>query len=355
LKKSYTIDYSANLREVMQAIDESAIKTVFVVNKNNKLIGSITDGDIRRALLKGYDLSLTIDSILNPNPKIVNTDYSKEDVKKLMLENKIQAVPVIDNAGYIKDILIWTDIFGNDSNKIVCYKQLNVPVVIMAGGKGTRLNPLTKVLPKPLIPIGDRSMIEVIMDEYANYGIDEFIISINYKGKMIRAYLEESKEKYNINYIEEPKPLGTAGSLIFLKDKVKSPFFVSNCDILIKDDYAKIFDFHVKGNFVLTIVASIQHYIIPYGICSIKNGGELDKIIEKPEQNYLINTGMYIIEPSILSLIPNDKAFDITDLILLAKVNHLRIGVYPVTENSYLDVGQWDEYSRSLSILKKVN
>lgn len=152
----------------------------------------------------------------------------------------------------------------------------------MAGGKGSRLAPFTDILPKPLIPLGNKTIIETIMDEYALYGINEFYISVNYKAKLIKAYFEDIELPFKINFIDEEKPLGTGGALKYLENKIKSCFFVSNCDIIIKDNYATIVDFHKSGNFDITLVGSMQHFTLPYGVCKINNNGNLSVIIENP-------------------------------------------------------------------------
>jgi NDP-sugar pyrophosphorylase family protein len=214
----------------------------------------------------------------------------------------------------------------------------------MAGGKGTRMKPFTNILPKPLIPIGEKTMLEVIMEEYSKYGIHEYYLSVNYKRNMIKAYFEDEPNNYEIHYIEEDEPLGTAGSLKLVEHIIKTPFFVSNCDILVKGDYDKMYDFHIQGGFDLTIIGTMQHHQVPYGVCEIKEGGELIKIIEKPEYDFLVNTGMYILQPNVLDYIPENKFFHITHLIEGLKEKGGKVGVYPISEKSWIDVGQWNSY-----------
>ena len=204
----------------------------------------------------------------------------------------------------------------NNENEKVTYKKINASVVIMAGGRGTRMEPFTSILPKPLLPINNKSMLEIIMQEYSKHNINNFCLSVNYKSNLIKAYLNDLDLGYNISYVEELKPLGTAGSLKLLNPSfTKKPFFISNCDILIKQDYDKIYDFHLKGNYEITLVASYRNHEIPYGVCDIEKGGSLIKISEKPSYNFLVNTGMYIVNPSVLKHIPNNKFFHITHLI----------------------------------------
>ena len=188
-------------------------------------------------------------------------------------------------------------------------------------------------------------------NEYAKFGMKDFYISINHKGKMIKAYLEDHEGDYFFRYISENKFLGTAGALKYLDGKLDSPFFVSNCDIIIKDDYTKIYDFHKKGGYALTLVASMQHHTIPYGVCEIENGGDLKSIIEKPQYDFLVNTGMYVLDPEVLGYIPENEFFHITHLMEKLKKEGLKIGVYPVSEKSYIDVGQWNEYKNAMKVM----
>jgi NDP-sugar pyrophosphorylase family protein len=226
-------------------------------------------------------------------------------------------------------------------------KQLNLPVVIMVGGKGTRLDPFTRILPKALIPLGETPIIEVIMDKFSVYGVKEYYISVNHKHKMIKAYFEDRKSKYNVSYIDEDKPLGTAGAIKLLENKINTPFFVSNCDIIINCDYSAIMKFHQDKKHMLTLIASMQHHTVQYGVCEIENDGSLFKIKEKPEYDFLVNTGMYIMNPEIMSYIPDNSYFDMTDLIEAIKEEKHTIGIYPVSEKSWIDVGQWEEYNNA--------
>jgi dTDP-glucose pyrophosphorylase len=338
-----------SIREVLRQIEKGGKKIVFIVDDNNKLIGAISDGDIRRWILNNGDLSAGLNNVCNYNPKYFEENYKIEDAKQLMLTYSIDLIPVVDNNREVVDIIEWEDLFKKKKKEE--YTQIDLPVVIMAGGKGTRLDPFTRILPKPLIPIGDKPMIEVIMDEYAKFGMKNFYITINHKGKMIKAYFEDHESDYSFNYIYEDKPLGTAGALKYLEGKIHSHFFVSNCDIIIKDDYSKIYDFHKKGNYDLTMVASMQYHTIPYGVCEIEDGGTLKKIIEKPQYDFLVNTGMYILNPEVLKFIPKNDFYHITHLIERLQKEGLNVGVYPVSEKSYIDVGQWSEYKKSIKDL----
>ena len=345
----FLIKKKASVKEAMKQINQVGEKVLFVVDEKGKLLGSLTDGDIRRWILNEGSLEKEIDGIYYKKPIFVSKDYADEEVKGLMLENKIEWIPVVKANREITDVLLWEDVFGDGI--LAPRGKLDIPIVIMAGGKGTRLDPFTRILPKPLIPIGDKAIIDIIMERFSRHGVNEYFVSINHKAKMIRSYFEEMATKYIIHYIEEEEPLGTAGSLKFLKHRINNSVMVSNCDTIIDCDYSEIVKFHNKNNYQISIVGSMKHFTIPYGICEIENGGVLRNLTEKPEYDYLVNTGMYILTKDTLDLIPEKQQYHVTDLIKTVKSNGGRIGVFPISEKSWIDIGQWDEYRKSLKSL----
>jgi len=351
---NYMVSYKATIRDAIKKLDLGGIGFITVINDKNIVVGILTDGLFRRAVLKDIKLTNSVSSIMNSEFISLKQEYKKENVLKIFENTVIQHIPVLNNLGELVEIVIEDSFLDKRTKKNSNYSQINLPVVIMAGGKGTRMEPFTHILPKPLIPIGEKPMIEVIMDEYAKFGMKDFYISINHKGKMIKAYLEDHEGDYSFKYISEDKFLGTAGALKYLDGKLDSPFFVSNCDIIIRDDYTKIYDFHKKGNYALTLVASMQHHTIPYGVCEIENGGDLKSITEKPQYDFLVNTGMYILNPEVLKHIPENEFFHITHLMEKLKKEGLKIGVYPVSEKSYIDVGQWSEYKNAMKMLEDI-
>ena len=344
-----TANVTNTIKEAIKLLDKTGIGFLCIY-ENNKIYGVITDGDIRRAILNDIALSEKVKLIANTDFIKLNTGYTKQDVEKTFKENDIKHIPVIKN--FVLEEIIVKDSFF-DRGQIKNEKKIYAKVVIMAGGKGTRLAPFTNIIPKPLIPIGEKTMLEMIMQEYENHKILDFYISVNYKASMIKAYFEEINHNYNIKFIHEDKPLGTAGALKFVENEFEKPFFVANCDIIIKADYSKVYDFHVQGNYDITLVASMQHYQIPYGVCEISKGGELIKINEKPEYDFLVNTGMYVLNQSVLKLIPRNTFFHITHLIEKVKESGGKVGVFPVSEKSWIDIGQMEEYKKGLSVLLK--
>lgn len=352
--KKILINGNISIINALRQLDETAEKVLFVVDNDNKLLGTLTDGDIRRYILNGKSLEDSIAWVYNKNPKfLLDQEYSTEKAKRVFLTYKITLLPIIDKSKKLKNVVSWDKIFSEGSKIAVGKsKKLKVPVVIMAGGKGTRLDPFTKILPKPLIPIGDKPIIELIMDKFHEYGMEDFYVTLNHRSKMIKAYFEEFKIKYKITYIDEDKPLGTAGGLKHLPAKINGSFFVSNSDIIIKEDYLKILKFHKENKNEITIVASIKNYNIPYGVCEIENGGLLRRISEKPNFSFLVNTGMYVVNSDVLSVIPDGECYHITDLIEDVKCNGKRIGVFPVSEQSWIDIGEWEKYKEVLERFK---
>lgn len=344
----FTINYRKTIRDTFKQEVFTKEKFIIVVDDNNKVIGILTDGDFRRAIWNAVSLEDSVDVITNKNFTWLAERHDIDNVKKIFSTTDIQQIPVLRD-GILVDI-----VYKKNFEAPVLVSSLgglNMPVVIMAGGLGTRLDPFTRILPKPLIPIGEKTIIEILIEKFAKYGSTRFYISLNYKSRIVKAFFEDYVKRYKISYIEEEKPLGTAGALKLLKGRIKTPFIVSNCDILVKEDYNKIVEFHKKGRYLFTIVGSMQHHVVPYGVCKIKAGGELIDLEEKPEYDLLVNTGMYIVNPDVLKYIPSGKKFDVTELIYKLMQKGEKIGVFPVSEKSWIDIGQWEEYKKAVEKL----
>ena len=256
---------------------------------------------------------------------------------------------MVDNSSKVVDILKWSNVFGDEIAK--SNNLSNVSVVIMAGGIGSRLLPFTNVLPKPLVPVRGKPIIDHIIESFEKYGCSKFYLTTNYKRKILKAYFDEDDISFDVFFINEKKPLGTAGSLKFLTKKLDKPFFVSNCDIIVKANYESIYDYHISEGHDITLVASAKEYVIPYGSCILNDHGHLLKIEEKPEYNFLVNAGLYVVNPSILRFIPKNKFYHITDLIDKLLKKNMKIGVFPIDEEQWIDVGEWAEYKKSIEIL----
>ncbi len=324
-------------------------KKLLIVVENDKYYSMLSIGDIQRAIIRGIDLNTEIKSILRDYVVVGSETDNIEQIKQRMLQRRNEYMPIVSSEGEIIDVILWEDIF-KDQEKIK-KNNINLPVVIMAGGIGSRLKPLTNVFPKALIPIGEKTILEQIMDSFAEQGCNKFYISVNHKSDMIKYYLNNLQFKnYHIEYIEEDYFLGTAGSLALLKDEIKTTFFVSNCDILVDQDMSEILNFHKVNNNEITIVAAMMNIKIPYGVLDTNNSGHLVNIIEKPDYFYKINTGLYILEPEVLDDIPINKMYHLTDLVQKLITQNRKVGVFPVSEKSWKDIGTWDEFLKQAKV-----
>ena len=352
--RAFLLPQTHTIRQAMEQLEKTEEKIVFVVDEESRLVGSLTDGDIRRWILSDGDLKAEVHRICNRNPYVAKEGFAIEQVRAEMINGNFGCVPVIGPSREVVQLVFWKQLFQGEV-AVKSKRQLNLPVVIMAGGRGTRLAPFTNVLPKPLIPVGDKTIIELIIDQFLPYGLDQFHLSINYKSKILKSFFEELTPEYSVSFLEEREPRGTAGALRALYLPVPQNLIVTNCDIVIEADLAELVSFHQDNDYDLTLVASLKDYNIPYGVCELEKGGSLARIKEKPQYNFLINTGMYVVRRDRLDLIPEETKCDMTDLI--EKIKHAggRIGVFPIGENAWTDTGEWTEYRKALDHLGRLS
>lgn len=340
--ESITIQQDASILEALKTMDTTFRRLLLVFN-NDSFVNILSIGDIQRAILRNVPLDSTVSSILRKDTLLSNQSDTLDVIEKRMLDQRIECMPILDSDNKLVDVIFWEDVFSETNKPIK--NNFNLPVVIMAGGEGTRLRPITHVLPKALIPVGEESILERIIKSFLNYGSNKFFISVNYKANMIRQYIDDiSNKQFSVSYLTEDKPLGTAGALYDLKGKIDGNFFVTNCDILIQNDYSEILDYHINNENDLTIVAALKHYAIPYGVLETEENGRLTKLTEKPEFTYKINSGMYILNSSVLNYIPQNKYFHMTHLIEEILSKNGKVGVFPVSEKSWIDIGDWHHY-----------
>ena len=340
--ENYKILLGNTIEFAMQRQQLTNIKCLIVVDKKDNFIGTLSDGDIRNAILKNKKLTIKVDNILNRKPCFFyENNYQLDKIKKIIINKDLPYIPIINKKNKLIDI-IDSKSFG----KKVIQKKIDLPVVIMAGGKGTRLLPSTHILPKPLIPIQGKAIIEHIINEFTNYGIQEYYVSINYKSLIVKAFFSELNIECKIKYLNEKKSLGTAGSLQLLKKNKKDNFIVINCDTIIKTDFNEFIKFHKKNKNDISIISSMNKLEIPYGVCEIDRNQKLKKIDEKPKINFLANTGCYLINRKAIKLIPKNKYFDFTDLVTLAVKKRYKVGVYPIDRNEWIDAGSLDHINR---------
>ncbi len=325
------------LFEAMQKIDCNTNGILFLVDCENRLIGCITDGDIRRFLLKGGKIDDSAIKAANLSPKVAQTI---DEAKQLYHKKNYVVIPVVNEDGII------VNFYGVDEAVIRERKALNIPVVINAGGRGTRLDPFTKILPKPLIPVGELPIIEMVMKEYQTYNCTDFHIIVNYKRELMKAYFAESDSKYNISWYDEDKPLGTGGGLSLLKNKINSTFFFANCDTLLTANYEEMVQFHKENNNVITMICAYKNLTIPYGIVEMGLNGVIENMKEKPMMSFLTNTGIYIVEPEVLYDIEDGVAVDFPDIVEMERDKGKKVAVFPISENDWMDMGQLSELEK---------
>ena len=348
--KNLKIDKNATLLSALKQMDEVGKKMLLVFDED-KFYSIVTIGTIQRAIIKHHDLNQTVGSNIELNGKLyANTTESEEAIKNKILSILAQIMPVLDEDGNLVKLYSWDDFFPSSSIEAE-REKITLPVVIMAGGKGTRLKPITNVIPKPLVPVGDKTILEVIMDQFEGIGCKKFYMSVNYKADMMEFYLSQLDHKYDIQFFMEDRPLGTIGSVSLLKGKITTPFFVSNCDSINDQDYRDVYDYHIQNKNELTIVTMVKSFRIPYGVIETGKDGIMTALREKPELNYQVNTGVYILNPECIDEIPQGEFFHITHLMEKIKARGGRVGCYPVSEGAWHDMGEWSEYLKMINVL----
>ncbi len=345
--KSRIITPDKSLLTAMKQMDTGGFKTLFVL-VDDRFDGLLTLGDIQRAIIKNISLSEPIGTIIDRDKIYGFVSESEEIIRDKMRQLRAEVMPILNDDHKLIDVWFWSNLFERSEEPI--REDIDLPVVIMAGGKGTRLKPLTNVIPKPLVPIGEKTILEEIMDRFETIGCHRFYMSVNYKSDLLQFYLDQLEHKYNICFFEEEKPLGTIGSVSLLKEKLKTPFFVSNCDIIIDQDYRDVYEYHLKNHNDLTIVTAVKSLRIPYGVIETGEDGLMLALKEKPELTYMINSGLYILNADCIDEIPQGEMFHITQLIERIKKREGRVGCFPVSEHAWKDMGEWPEYLKMINV-----
>lgn len=336
--KDFIVSETNTVLEVMKAINQNTKGIAFICN-NGILNAVVTDGDIRRFILKNGDLNDLIKEIANYNPKYV-TNNDQIDYTAYMKQYSITALPIVGKKMKLLSIRFLYD------NRIIKNTNMNIPVVIMAGGKGTRLYPYTQILPKPLIPIGEKTITELIMDRFEAFGCKHFDMIVNYKKNFIKSFFIDNDVTRDIDFINECEFLGTGGGLKLLEGRYHDSFFMTNCDIIIEEDYSEIMKHHVEENNIITIVSATKKITIPYGTIDLSTNGQVLKLNEKPSFSFLTNTGFYVIHPRFLEKIPKDTFIHITDIIQICADEGEKVGIYPISEYAWMDMGQLEELEK---------
>jgi len=322
----------ATLREALEAITKNGRQAVLVVEADGRLAGMVTDGDVRRALLRGVPFDGAVADIMNPTPVTAASGLGRVAAVELMLAQRIRHLPLVDTGRRLVEVLFLEE--------QIAPPPLPVPAVIMAGGEGRRLRPLTESTPKPLVAVGGRPLIEIMIERLRQAGIGDITIAVHHKSEMIRERLGDGSHLgVRIDYVIEPKPLGTMGALTLLRDRLDRTFFVVNADILTKCDFRAMWDFHRgQHNAAMTVGVSIHQVDIPYGEFTLHEG-RVTRVEEKPRKEFPVNAGIYLLDPGAIELIPAGEYFDATDMIRTL-VDRGRVVAAHLIREYWLDVGR---------------
>jgi len=332
------LNQNATIREALQIIDKGAMKVAIIVDDDGKLIGTLTDGDIRRGLLGGMTLESPIELIIYRNPIICKISDTKEVIIQLALSKKVYQIPVIDDAGRVVGI--------HEIDELLRTASKTNKVVLMAGGLGTRLGDLTKHTPKPMLKVGEKPILETIIENFAKYGFTEIIISVNYLSHIIEDYFGDgSRFGVSIQYIHEKKPLGTAGALSLMREELTESFFVMNGDLLTNINCEHILDYHLFSQAVATMCVGEYDFQVPYGVVKLENG-EMLSIDEKPVHKFFVSAGIYMLSPDALSLVPDGEFFDMPSLFKKMITQGNKTATFPIHEY-WLDIGRVNDYERA--------
>lgn len=351
MKISNLIRPNNSIVDALKRLDESALKLLVVVDEHNKLLGTCSDGDIRRLLLKGNALDSSIEFGYFKNSKFIrDSEFSEKKAFEICNKYHVLGLPVVDSNLIVKGFYSLNRGVASQTQQKIVLSQL--PVIIMGGGKGTRLKPISDVFPKPLIPIKGKPMVNHVIDYFKSYGLNDFYLTLNYKADLIKAYFSSEENNNKITFIEEPTFMGTAGSLSLLKEYLNGDFIISNCDCLVKIDIPDAIRQHKENSTDLTVITSIQNHQVPYGVIEYENGGRITKIDEKPMLSFPMNTGVYIANSSVLEFIKQDGLFHMTDLIDVLIENNKKVSCYFISEKEFIDFGQWDEYTKALNLIQ---
>ncbi len=336
--RSILVNENTTLVETMKIIDDSSLQFAVVVDAINNLLGTVTDGDIRRGILRGEGLDVPINQVMNSSPITASIENTYSDCLRLLKKHKLKQLPIVDMDNQIIDIIF------ADEDPIT--KENKNTVILMAGGLGTRLRPLTENIPKPMLNVGNKPILETIIEGFKRYGFINFILSVNYKKEIIQDYFQDgSAFGVSISYIEEDKRMGTAGALSLMKEKPTSPIFVMNGDLLTQVNFEQLLHFHEDTNALATMCVREYEYQIPYGVIET-DGQQLVSIKEKPMQRSFVNAGIYVLSPEVFDYIPQDKFYDMPDLFKQLMDEQKNVSAFPVREY-WLDIGRVDDFEKA--------
>ena len=329
---------NATIREALEIIDKGSMQIALVVDEKNKLLGTITDGDIRRGILRGLDINSSIETIIYKKPAVAKINNTKEEILRIALKRKLHQIPIVDDDGVVLDL--------KEIEELIEPKIRTNKVILMVGGLGTRLRPLTKDMPKPMLKVGNKPILQTIVEKFAEYGFVNITMCVNFNASIIRDYFGDGKEfGVNIDYVLEQKRMGTAGALSLLKERPSEPFFVMNGDLLTNVNFEHIFNYHTLHKATATMCVREYDYEVPYGVVKM-NDNKITAIAEKPVQKFFVSAGIYMLSPEILDLIPQDEFYDMPTLFEKAIAQDKNVISFPIHEY-WIDIGRLEEYQKA--------
>lgn len=338
--KEIAVTQATSVRETIRRIDTTGTQIALVVDEQERLLGTVTDGDIRRGILRGVSLDEGAASVMNPHPTTASPRDDRAAILSMMKQRKIHHVPVVDESGRLLGLETLDELLRPGIRENL--------VVIMAGGLGTRLRPLTDERPKPMVNVGGRPLLETIILGLAEYGLRRFRIALNYKGDMIRAHFGDGSDfGVEVTYLEERERLGTAGALRMLDDAPEAPFLVMNGDVLTRLNFDHLLDFHAGHGAAATICVREYDFQVPFGVVTVDQHRVLG-LEEKPVQRFFVSAGVYVLEPSALAHIPRDAPCDMPDLLNTLMRRGSEVSAFPIREY-WLDVGHLADYERAVA------
>jgi dTDP-glucose pyrophosphorylase len=326
-------------------IDRGAIQIAIVVDHDGRLLGTITDGDVRRGILKGCTLQDAVSKIMHPNPTTLPDTSSESDVRQLLREKNLLHVIMLSKEGRVTRI-------AGLSEKLAP-KRLPNKVILMAGGLGTRLMPLTKDYPKPMLVVGKQPILQTIIESFKDYGLCDITLCLNYKSEIIKDFCGDGKRfGVDISYIQEEKRLGTAGALSLLPEKPEVPVIVMNADVMTTVNFKSLLEFHGQNDALATMALKEYVFSVPYGVAKIE-GERLMGLVEKPQQTFFISSGIYVLSPQAVSLVPKDTFYDMPELFNAMLKDQKKVSVFLFKEH-WIDIGQTQELERANSDYNKM-
>ncbi|TDF93489.1 nucleotidyltransferase family protein [Paenibacillus piri] len=336
--KEIIVTPTTSIMHTLEIIDQGALQIALVSDGQNRLLGTITDGDIRRGILRGVSLDSPCSQIMNERPITAGIHDNKKTIFSKMKERGLHHIPVIDDEGHLVRMEML--------DQLVNSNRKSNWIVLMAGGLGTRLSPMTDECPKPLLKVGSKPILETIIENFVEHGFYRFYLSVNYRADMIKEYFGDgSKWGIEIRYIHEHMRLGTAGALSLLAEYPREPFVVMNGDLLTKVNFQQLLEFHTENSGKATMCVREYEFQVPYGVVQVDHHRLLN-IVEKPRQKFFVNGGIYVLNPEVLDFIPKETFFDMPSLFECLIREQLETAVFPIREY-WIDIGRIDDFNRA--------